>query len=95
MSDNTTVSNSPTSSNSDIPVKTTDEGGYHIQHVNVDSLASGFSLPEFDYVAVTYPSATQEVYEFKVGGSGGSTVATITVNYTDSTKDFVLNVAKT
>lgn len=50
---------------------------------------------QYDYVAVTYPSATQEVYAFKTGGSGGTTVATVTVNYTDSTKANISNVAKT
>jgi hypothetical protein len=49
----------------------------------------------YDYVAVTYPTSTQEVYTFNTGGSGGTTVATVTVNYTDSTKDFILNVART
>lgn len=50
---------------------------------------------EFDYIAVTYPSGTQEVYTYKDGGSGGTTVAVITVNYVDSTKASVLNVART
>ena len=49
----------------------------------------------YDYVAVTYPTTTQEVYTFKTGGSGGTTVATITVNYTTTAKDFILNVART
>jgi hypothetical protein len=49
----------------------------------------------YDYVAVTYPTTTQEVYAFKSGGSGGTTTATVTVNYTDTTKDFILNVART
>jgi len=48
----------------------------------------------YDYVSVTYPIATQEVYTFKSGGSGGTTVATVTVNYTDSTKENILNVAR-
>lgn len=94
MSNNTTVSNSSSASNPDIPVKTTESGGYHVQHVNVDTLSSGISLPQFDYTAVTYPTATQEVYVFKTGGSGGTTVATVTVNYTDSTKDFISDVTK-
>jgi hypothetical protein len=49
----------------------------------------------YDYVSVAYPLATQEVYTFKSGGSGGTTVATITVNYTDSTKVNLSSVAKT
>lgn len=49
----------------------------------------------YDYIAVTYPSGTQEVYTFKTGGSGGTTVATVTINYVDSTKVSLLNVSVT
>lgn len=49
----------------------------------------------WDYLAVTYPSGTQEVYTFKTGGSGGSTVATATIDYVDSTKAQLLDVAWT
>lgn len=48
----------------------------------------------WDYLAVTYPSSTQEVYTFKTGGSGGTTVRTITVNYTTTTKDYISNVSR-
>jgi len=90
------VANNPLGS---YPVKITEEvlpGGQKefIQHVNVDNIA-GLSLPEFDYIAATYPLATQEVYTYKLGGSGGTTVAVVTVNYTDSTKANLLNVGKT
>ena len=47
-----------------------------------------------DYIAVTYPTATTEVYTYKVGGSGGTTVATVTVTYTDSTKENISSVDK-
>jgi hypothetical protein len=50
---------------------------------------------KFDYVTVSYPTSVQEIYVFKTGGSGGTTVATITVNYTDATKEFVSNAART
>lgn len=40
----------------------------------------------YDYVGATYPDAVTEVYVFKDGGSGGTTVGTITIVYTDSTK---------
>jgi hypothetical protein len=89
------VANNPIGS---YPVKVTREGAgagvVNVQHVNVDNIA-GLSLPEYDYFAVTYPLATQEVYTFKTGGSGGTTVATVTLNYTDATKEFLLNGAKT
>lgn len=49
----------------------------------------------YDYIAATYPSGTQEVYAFYTGGSSGILVATVTVNYTDSTKVNISNVART
>lgn len=91
----TIVSNSYVSTNNDIPVKTTLDGSAVVQHVNVDNLSSGLSLPEYDYISVAYPSGTQEVYTFKTGGAAGTTVATVTVNYTDSTKANLSTVLKT
>lgn len=50
----------------------------------------------YDYIAATYPTTSQEVYTYKIGGAAGTTVATITVNYSDPvTKQILLNVAKT
>lgn len=73
------------------PVTSGDLSEYKIKTFNV----SGMLSETYDYVAVTYPTTTQEVYAFKTGGSGGTTVATVTINYTDTTKAFLLNVAKT
>lgn len=50
---------------------------------------------EYDYIGVTYSDTVTEIYVYKFGGSGGTTVATITVVYTDSTKEFVSSVTKT
>lgn len=61
--------------------------------VNVN-LISGFVSETYDYFSIAYPSATQEVYTFKTGGSGGTLVATLTLNYTDATKDFLSNGTK-
>ena len=55
----------------------------------------GLEIPSWDYMSVSYPTATQEVYTFKSGGSGGTTVATITVDYTDSSKSDISAVTKT
>lgn len=55
---------------------------------------NGLSIPVADYVALTQ-AATTDTWAFKTGGSGGSTVATITITYTDSTKVTISNVAKT
>lgn len=56
--------------------------------------ASGFQLPAYDYVTFT-PASTTDTYVFKTGGSGGTTVNTITITYTDSTKTVLSTVAKT
>jgi len=55
----------------------------------------GFTIGEYDYISVAYPNTTTEVYTFKTGGSGGTTVATITVVYSDSTKEALTSVTKT
>lgn len=41
---------------------------------------------DYDYIDAQQTSASVETYVFKLGGSGGTTVQTITVNYTDATK---------
>lgn len=62
----------------------------------VSSSAGGTLVTEsFDYVSAAYPDAVTEVYTYKSGGSGGTTVATVTVVYTNSTKDAVSSVTKT
>lgn len=86
MADNTTLTNKKTTfdadTNPDIAVRTKENAsGKHIQVVT-----SGFALPDYDYLAVTYPTASSEAYEFKTGGAGGTTVGTLTVVYTDATK---------
>ena len=47
----------------------------------------GLNIGDYDYIAVTYPTATSEVYTFKSGGASGTTVSTVTLEYTDSTKE--------
>lgn len=48
----------------------------------------------FDYIGAAYPDTTTETYTYKNGGSGGTTVATITVIYTDTTKEFISSVTR-
>jgi hypothetical protein len=55
---------------------------------------TGISIPEYDYVSAAYPNATTEVYTYKSGGSSGTTVATLTVIYTDSSKDNLSSVER-
>lgn len=52
---------------------------------------TGLVKVAYDYFVRTLPSATQELYTFKVGGSGGTTVATVTLNYSDSSLNTILN----
>lgn len=68
-----------------------DKSEYKLRTYNVAGLLS----ETYDYVSASYPSATQEIYTFKIGGSGGTTVATITINYTDSTKNYLSSAEKT
>ncbi len=78
-------------------VKVENSSGTVINPATEDTLLKipGLSIPIYDYVAVTYPVATTEVYTFKTGGSGGSTVATVTLVFTDSTKASLSTVTKT
>ncbi len=63
--------------------------------LDVNATIDGSLVTEaFDYIAATYPDAVTEVYTYKIGGAGGITVATVTVVYTDSTKDNISTVTK-
>lgn len=57
-------------------------------------VAHGINLPPFDYVSLSIVSAT-ETYTFKVNGSGGDTVATLTIVYTDSNRTDISTVTRT
>lgn len=81
------VANSPIGS---YPVRVNNIGEGDVQ-----TFTSGFEIPYYDYVGVAYPTASQEVYTFKTGGSGGTTVATITLNYTDATKESLTDATRT
>jgi hypothetical protein len=50
----------------------------------------------FDYIGVAYPDTSTEIYTYKTGGSGGTTVGTVTVVYSDAvTKQIITSVTKT
>lgn len=53
-----------------------------------------FTLP-FDAITATYPTSTQEIYQSRVGGVAGTVQQTLTINYTDATKSFITDVART
>lgn len=54
----------------------------------------GMEIPPYDYLAVSYPDSTTEVYIYKDGGVSGTVVATVTIVYTNSTKAFISSVSK-
>lgn len=54
----------------------------------------GFAIAPYDYVVQTQASNT-DTWVFKTGGSGGTTLNTITITYTDSTKVTISTVVKT
>jgi len=65
------------------------------QPFRVGNPSGGMVQEYYDYVAIAYPTTTSETYTFKAGGSGGTTVATLTLTYVDSTKAQLSAVAKT
>lgn len=56
------------------------------------SLLAGVSWDSFE---VSYPSNTQEIYEFYQGGLAGTLVATVTINYVTAQKEDILNAVRT
>lgn len=54
----------------------------------------GLSIPIWDYMSLSTVTNT-ETYTFKSGGSGGTTVAIVTVVYTDATLATISTVTKT
>ena len=55
---------------------------------SINGALSGIKWDSFDY---QYPTATQEIVRLYEGGLSGLLKATITLNYTDSTKKFLVN----
>lgn len=56
---------------------------------------AGLGLPSWDYAALVISPATTETYTFKSGGASGTTVATVVIVYTDSTRTDISTVTKT
>ena len=59
------------------------------------NVSSGLLPYDFDYISRTLTNPTTETYTYKSGGSSGTTVATVTVVYTDSTLQTVSTVTRT
>lgn len=59
---------------------------------NLNSVSYGaLVIVPYDSIYATYPDAITEVYAYKLSGS---TVATVTIAYTDSTKALLDNVVR-
>jgi hypothetical protein len=56
------------------------------------ALSGGLAPERYDRVDVTYPTATTEVYDFKLSGD---TVALITLTYATSTKERLTSAVRT
>lgn len=54
-------------------------------------MIDGLGIPSYDSIAATYPTTSSEVYTYK---KGGSTVAVVTVSYTDNTKAVLTGVVR-
>ena len=50
---------------------------------------------EFDAIGATFPNATTEIYTYYEGGLAGTIQATVTVIYTNASKDSVQSVVRT
>lgn len=91
---------------SPMPVILVDDKGKYVKQITDISVSgggggggatqtfNGMSVPAYDYVAVTYPSTTTEKFTLKLGGSGGSTVCTLLLTYSDATKASLTFVEK-
>lgn len=56
----------------------------------------GFAVPiGADAVTAEYPSSLVEVYKFRTGGVSGTILMTVTITYTDVTKEFIQSAVKT
>ncbi|SRR5258708_3820915 len=82
------------------PTKTGDNiaakkvASYGFDGTNWQRIPLRFVKNTFDYISLAQTSTT-DVYTFYQGGSGGTLVNTVTINYTDSSKGTLSNVALT
>lgn len=56
--------------------------------------ATGFTINGYDYFNVSSVDSTTDLITYKKGGASGSTLATLTVVYTDTSKDTVQTITK-
>lgn len=61
--------------------------------ITVKPLGNLVDVP-WDYVAIDYPTTSSEVYSYKLGGASGTLKLTVTITYSDATKEFITSIAK-
>jgi len=70
-----------------------------MQHLILDQIYAiknkGLFIPSYDYIGIDKSGSLTNIYTFKLGGSGGTTVAILTLTYSDSTKTVLESVYKT
>lgn len=57
--------------------------------------SSGLVTSAYDYIGYTNTNSTTDTYVYKIGGASGTTVATVTIVYTDTTKSQISSITKT
>lgn len=69
----------------------------YARKVKVTSIEEGLLAGvTYDYLSMTLSGGnTTETYTYKTGGAGGTTVATVVVVYTTSTRDVLSTVTRT
>ena len=63
--------------------------------VRIKDFSGLFNGIVYDFIDIQQTSATIETFVFKTGGSGGTIVTTITIVYTDATKNDLDTVTRT
>ena len=56
------------------------------------AVQAGWNIPPYDKIVATYPTTTKEVFVYSIGGVNHTT---LTVEYTDATKQFFTSAVKT
>jgi hypothetical protein len=79
----------PGTSQGGIPTKIENANG------TIINPATGFAIPPYDTIVPDYTGSTVDVYTYLLGGLSGTTVATLTINYTDSTKAVMASIIQT
>jgi len=80
-------------------VKLTDENGIEINPGTeetldaIKNLLTGFNIPAFDYIDLSYTGTNLTGVVYKAGGSSGIVVATLTLGY--DINDNLISVTKT